>query len=69
MRGVIATGQVDPAELVEKARAIPKMEGADLVKDVTCDAPFEWRDRAPQVGRSRITWSSVSPRRGSRRGG
>src|SRR5688500_7689921 len=26
MRGVIATGQVDPAALVEKARAIPKME-------------------------------------------
>ena len=44
MRGVIATGQVDPAELVEKARAIPKMEGADLVQGVTCDNPFEWRD-------------------------
>ena len=40
MRGVIATGQVDPAELVEKARAIPKMEGADLVKEVTCATPF-----------------------------
>jgi carbamoyl-phosphate synthase small subunit len=50
MRGVIATGQVDPAQLVEKARAIPQMEGADLVKDVTCDAPFWWRDRAPQAG-------------------
>src|SRR5690348_11608888 len=43
MRGVIATGSPDPAALVEKARAIPRMEGADLVKDVTCDAPFEWR--------------------------
>jgi carbamoyl-phosphate synthase small subunit len=31
MRGVIATGQVDRDELVEKARAIPRMEGADLV--------------------------------------
>ena len=50
MRGVIATGQVDPAELVEKARAIPKMEGADLVKDVTCEAPFWWRDHAPAAG-------------------
>jgi len=58
MRGVIATGQVDPAELVEKARAIPKMEGADLVKDVTCEAPFWWRDRAPQAG-TRITSSSA----------
>src|ERR1700740_2588749 len=43
MRGIIATGQVDPAELVEKARAIPQIEGADLVKDVTCDPAFEWR--------------------------
>ena len=43
MRGIIATGQVDPAELVEKARSIPKMEGADLVQGVTCDSPFEWR--------------------------
>jgi len=47
MRGVIATGHVDPAELVEKARAIPQMEGADLVREVTCQAPFEWRAGAP----------------------
>jgi carbamoyl-phosphate synthase small subunit len=40
MRGVIATGRVDPAELVEKARALPQMEGADLVKDVTCQESF-----------------------------
>jgi carbamoyl-phosphate synthase small subunit len=45
MRGVIATGAVDPEALVAKARAIPKMEGADLVKDVTCDSAFTWRDR------------------------
>jgi carbamoyl-phosphate synthase small subunit len=50
MRGVIATGQVDPAELVARANSIPKMEGADLVKDVTCDLPFTWRDRAPKAG-------------------
>src|SRR5918999_4125224 len=43
MRGIIATGQVDPKELVEKERAIPKMEGADLVLGVTCDSPFESR--------------------------
>src|SRR5919108_2771863 len=32
MRGVIGTGQVDPLDLVERARAIPKMEGSDLVQ-------------------------------------
>jgi carbamoyl-phosphate synthase small subunit len=43
MRGVIATGApLDPDELVAKARAIPKMEGADLVKDVTCAAAYDF---------------------------
>ena len=50
MRGVIATGQVDPDELVNKARAIPKMEGSDLVRGVTCDVPFDWRDVAASAG-------------------
>ena len=42
MRGIIATGHADPRELVEKARAVPSMEGSDLVLGVTCDAPFDW---------------------------
>jgi carbamoyl-phosphate synthase small subunit len=42
MRGVIGTGDVDPRELVEKARAVPLMEGSDLVLGVTCAAPFDW---------------------------
>jgi carbamoyl-phosphate synthase small subunit len=50
MRGVIATGQVDPEELVDKARAIPKMEGSDLVRGVTCDRSYAWRDRASASG-------------------
>jgi carbamoyl-phosphate synthase small subunit len=42
MRGVIGTGAVDPDALVAKARAIPKMEGADLVKTVTCAEPYDF---------------------------
>jgi carbamoyl-phosphate synthase small subunit len=42
MRGIIATGAVDPAALVEKARGIAHMEGSDLVKDVTCAAPYDF---------------------------
>ncbi len=42
MRGIIATGPVDPQLLVEKARAAPQMAGADLVKDVTCGAPYDF---------------------------
>jgi carbamoyl-phosphate synthase small subunit len=45
MRGVISTGQSDPSALVEKARAIPRMEGSDLVQGVTCEQPYAWRDR------------------------
>jgi len=43
MRGVVMTGsQLDPAALVEKARALPKMEGSDLVKGVTTGKAFDW---------------------------
>ena len=42
MRGVIATGAVDPDELIERAQAIPKMEGSDLVKDVTVQEPYDF---------------------------
>jgi carbamoyl-phosphate synthase small subunit len=63
MRGVIATGQVDPDELVAKARAIPQMEGADLVKDVTCDRPFEWREIASGAGAAEHEEFGVTPQR------
>ena len=42
MRGVIATGTPDVDALIAKARALPQMEGSDLVKDVTCGAAFDW---------------------------
>ncbi len=42
MRGVIATGSHDPVLLVERARAGQEMAGADLVKDVTCTAPYDF---------------------------
>jgi carbamoyl-phosphate synthase small subunit len=68
MRGVIATGQADPAELVEKARRIPKMEGADLVTEVTTERPFEWRERAAAAGETDHAEFGITPqRRASRR--
>jgi len=43
MRGVIATGaSLNPDEFVAKARAIPLMEGADLVKEVTCATAYDF---------------------------
>jgi carbamoyl-phosphate synthase small subunit len=43
LRGVIATGAVDPEALVQQAAGIPPMEGADLVREVTCAEPYVWR--------------------------
>ena len=42
MRGVIATGDVDPDDLVNRAQEVVPMEGSDLVQAVTCAAPFDW---------------------------
>jgi carbamoyl-phosphate synthase small subunit len=42
MRGIIATGDHDPREIVERTRALARMEGSDLVVGVTCEAPFDW---------------------------
>jgi len=48
LRGVIATGDgIDPKELVERARAIPPMEGSDLVQGVTSARAFDWPQEDP----------------------
>ena len=48
MRGVIATGTVDPEDLVNQARQVPMMEGSDLVSDASCAEPFEWKNHEAQ---------------------
>ena len=48
MRGVVATGsQLDEQALIAKARAIPKMEGSDLVRVVTAQTAFDWPQEDP----------------------
>jgi len=48
LRGVIATGSgLDPNALVERARAIPQMEGSDLVSGVTSATAFDWPQEDP----------------------
>jgi carbamoyl-phosphate synthase small subunit len=42
MRGVIAHGETDLGAAVDEARAIPTMEGLDLVPSVTCTEAYEW---------------------------
>jgi carbamoyl-phosphate synthase small subunit len=40
--GVISTVDLDSDRLVRKARDHPTLVGRDLVRDVTCVAPYEW---------------------------
>lgn len=42
MRGVIRSGAADPETLVQQARAVPRMVGMDLVREVTTDRPYRW---------------------------
>ena len=62
MRGVIATGNaLDVSALVDRARAIPSMEGSDLVRGVTAQAAFDWPAEDPD------DFGVVPERRPSRR--
>jgi carbamoyl-phosphate synthase small subunit len=40
--GVISTKDGSPESLVAKSKALPKMSGLDLAKDVTCKEPYKW---------------------------
>ncbi len=59
MNGVLSTVETDDRKLVEKARAVPKMTGLDLVKHVTSRRASPWREfltrgpvgKAPEPGR------------------
>jgi len=42
--GVIASGERDAAELVEKARALPSMDGLNLTDDVTTPVAYDWME-------------------------
>jgi len=46
-QGIIATGDVDPKALVEKAKKAAGMVGADLVKEVTCSKSYHWEAVSP----------------------
>ena len=59
MRAALSTQDLDPESLVEKARQSPPMEGADLVKGVTCQEPRLWRGGKPvplETGLDQFQW-------------
>ena len=43
-QAVISTTNSSEKSLIEKAKASPGLEGRDLVKEVTCDSPYQWEE-------------------------
>ncbi|MEW6189106.1 MAG: glutamine-hydrolyzing carbamoyl-phosphate synthase small subunit [Actinomycetota bacterium] len=44
MKSILSSIDLNPQSLVEKAKASPGLIGIDLVKDVTIDKPYVWRE-------------------------
>jgi len=42
MKAILSTEDLDRDRLVEKAKASPGLIGRDLVKEVTCERPYQW---------------------------
>ena len=50
MRCGLSTTEPDPERLLARVREAPGIVGADLVKDVTCDTPYEWPSAGQETG-------------------
>lgn len=62
--GIISTTDLDPKSLVEKAKAIKSIEGADLAKEVTCNDAYSW-NKTPWVlgkGYEEVTVAGKRPK-------
>ena len=42
--GIVSSTGEDVASLIERVKALPSLVGRDLVREVTVDAPFTWRE-------------------------
>src|SRR5262245_33825095 len=61
---VLSSVDLDPKRLVAKAKASPGLVGRDLVREVTCEAPYDWTQGPWQLGRGYATADEVSARIG-----
>jgi len=61
MKAVLSTENLDRNRLIEKARTSPGLIGRDLVKEVTCQAPYQWTARNdPQFLNPHVQSSSLN---------
>jgi len=50
MKGIVSTRDLEPESLVQRARASEGLIGRDLVREVTCPAPYGWSASGPRQG-------------------
>ena len=55
MKAIISTEDKNKDRLIEKAKTSPGLIGRDLVKEVTCPAPYPWKSRSPASSRPLFT--------------
>jgi carbamoyl-phosphate synthase small subunit len=65
--GVISTTAKDAAECVKKAKAAPRIEGRDLVKEVTCARTHEWTEGSWRKESKPAKWHVVAYDFGAKR--
>lgn len=60
VNGIMSTDGAKPEALIKKAKALPSMEGQDLVKQVTSDKSYGWTEGSG-------TWSSWAKHEGTKK--
>jgi carbamoyl-phosphate synthase small subunit len=63
---VLSSVDLDSARLVAKAKATPGLVGRDLVREVTCDAPYDWTEGPWRLAGGYASADDVAARRGKR---
>lgn len=64
MKGIMATGDKRPEELLEKVQAYPGLVGRDMVSKVTTSSPYLWQgERLPIPWKPGMTGADVWPDR------
>jgi carbamoyl-phosphate synthase small subunit len=53
-QAIISTHDLDPGSLVRRARALPSLEGQDLVTAVTCREPYDWDEGRWHLGQGYV---------------
>jgi len=65
--GIITTADANPADAIAKAKAAPGLVGRDLVKNVTCAAPYDWDEGDWELGEGyKKRQAAKNPRRGKK---